>query len=190
MNASVVAIKFQWTDRDREVFGKLMAETPKTMRRAVGYAFSILRRNAIKAMTGQGTTFIPAVRPWHPLTNRMTRKRKFGGALADPAHIRIFKDDENRVRMGWLPRMEGAAHSWQDAETHVMGNPERHRLHQILAILKEPKPHSLIPMVYQRPARDIMTTLAESTTDKMSGWIMGAYEKDISRQLKKGWATS
>lgn len=182
----MVAIRFNRADT--EVFDNLARETPKAFRNAVGRAFSILRRNIIKVMSGESATYIPALAPWHPLTNRITRARKFGGDLADPSKIRVFKKDDV-VQVGWLPKMAGAAHSWQEAETHAMTNPERKRLHIILNKLGE-KNHSLIPMVYKRPVRDVVTTLAENTSGKMSDWIAGAYEKEIQKQMKKGWVTA
>lgn len=185
----ITSVRVGFNRKDQEDFDRLARETPKLMRNAVGRAFSILRRNIIKVMTGEASTFIPALAPWHPLTNRLTRVRKFGGVLSDPNLIRVFKH-ENVVQVGWLPKLAGTARSWQEPETHTMGNAERHRLHEILGILKEKKPHSIIPMVYQRPKRDVINTLAEATADKMVEWIAGAYEKQIGGALKKGWVTA
>jgi hypothetical protein len=93
--------------------------------------------------------------------------------------------------------MAGPASSFQEPSTRLMTDRERQRFHIILSKLGEKATssalstsRSMIPAIYDRPARDVVTTLAENTADKMTGWIMGAYEKGIARQLKKGWATA
>jgi hypothetical protein len=188
MSAFTTTLSVTFQKRDTEVFERLARETPKTMRSAVGRAFSILRRNIIKVMQGGDATYIPALRTWHPLTARITRVRKFGGVLADPSKIQLYKQD-NVFKVGWLSRMEGAARAWQESDTYALQNPQRRMMHIILSRVGE-KNHSLIPMVYQRPTRDVITTLANNTADKMVGWIQGAYEKEVQRQLKKGWTVA
>lgn len=168
-----------------EKFGKMQQEAPKTFRNAVGRSFSVLRRNIVKAMQGGDATYIPALAPWHPYTAAVTRARKFGGKLANPSVIRVYKADD-RVTAGWVSGLAGAAKAWQEDDTYALDKADRKRMHIVLSRCGV-KNHSLVPMVYRRPKRDVINTLTGSTRHLLGGWIVSAYEKDLKRQLEKGW---
>lgn len=190
MSTFHVAVSF--SAEDQRNFDAMARNAPKTFRESVGRAFSVLRRNIIKAMSGEATTYIPMLAPWHPLTNAITKRRQFGGVLADKSVIRVFKSNDV-VSVGWITRLAETAKAWQELETHPFGREARKTMHIILSrcgIPDKNNAHAIIPQIYRRPQRDVMVTLADATSDKMSGWIQSAYEKSIKSQLAKGWVTA
>lgn len=154
---------------------------PNEVRRAFYYACGVSLRNMRSRMSGKSSK----IAKWDDFTKRYRERahwataRTFGGSLMFPNGRQLTMEPQgDRVRIGWIGPLEGAAVIFMRGGTEATTSSWRHDRY------REGFQHGEVPRVSVTPERPVIDQVNEEASRHLADWTLGAFGKVMSGRIK------
>lgn len=177
----MVAFRLEVDQASQERLRRLERETPKTFKRAFGFAaVGALRMLVSTVKAGGGKNGVPAFPAKTAFTREVDaqehRARNWFGRIGKRPQLNRWREG-GAQKIGFITAIEGWASSVQDSSRHEMTESQRAHFHAVGI-------HG-VPTFYDRPARHVISPFSDYLVGGVyADMVAGAAEK-ISRGIIK-----
>lgn len=175
-----VTVKAEFDKEHGARFEKAARVFPKETYRALGQVGSVIR-NRMRKVTGKsgGMFGVPSMKPHHQLTTFLHGEHQIGGKLALPYMVQMYRSG-GQLTVGYISAVTAWAKSVQEEERRPTSVAERAMFHRRVG-----KQHGVIPvpMIYNRPKRDVVDSFYDFHKTLIPEWILGALTKAMERSI-------